>query len=119
VTGLEAIASKLIKSEINGKVTGVTCIGRNGDFEHTIFAPLVIVADGCFSKFRTEFVSRENISVDSHFGGFLIKNCNLPHIGYGHVVLAKPAPILLYQVGPNETRILVDIPGKLPKNMRV
>ncbi len=30
------------------------------------------------------------------------------------MILAKPSPILLYQIGTRDTRILVDIPGTLP-----
>jgi squalene monooxygenase len=30
------------------------------------------------------------------------------------VLLAKPSPVLLYQIGTHDTRVLVDIPGKLP-----
>jgi squalene monooxygenase len=33
---------------------------------------------------------------------------------HGHVILADPSPILLYQIGTRDTRILVDIPGTLP-----
>lgn len=33
---------------------------------------------------------------------------------HGHVVLGNNAPVLLYQIGQHDTRILVDIPGKLP-----
>lgn len=45
----------------------------------------------------------------------VLEDANLPHPGYGHVVLANPSPILLYQISSRETRILVDVPGsKLP-----
>jgi squalene monooxygenase len=45
----------------------------------------------------------------------VLKDCALPHQNHGHVVLAKPSPILLYQIGTKDTRILVDIPEPLPK----
>ncbi|KNE70464.1 hypothetical protein AMAG_20119 [Allomyces macrogynus ATCC 38327] len=36
---------------------------------------------------------------------------------HGHVVLADPSPILLYQIASRDTRILVDVPGsKYPSN---
>jgi squalene monooxygenase len=33
---------------------------------------------------------------------------------HGHVVLGNNAPVLLYQISQHDTRILVDVPGKLP-----
>ncbi|KAJ3290555.1 Squalene epoxidase [Borealophlyctis nickersoniae] len=44
----------------------------------------------------------------------VLTDCELPYQNRGHVVLGKPSPILLYQIGTHDTRILVDIPGKLP-----
>jgi squalene monooxygenase len=38
----------------------------------------------------------------------------LPTSNHGHVVLGNNAPVLLYQISQHDTRILVDIPGKLP-----
>ncbi|KAI9031382.1 squalene epoxidase-domain-containing protein [Hyaloraphidium curvatum] len=77
-------------------------------------APLTFVADGCFSKFRKDYVDR-TIEVPGHFVGLVLDHADLPHPGYGHVVLANPSPILLYQISSTETRILVDVPGaKLP-----
>lgn len=43
-----------------------------------------------------------------------MKDLELPFPNHGHVVLAKPSPILMYQISTHDTRILVDIPGKLP-----
>lgn len=40
----------------------------------------------------------------------------MPEPNHGHVILAKPTPILLYQIGSHDTRILVDIPTPLPKS---
>ena len=77
------------------------------------FAPLTLVADGCFSKFRKQFIDK-TVSAKSHFVGFVIKDCPLPFPYHGHVILANPSPILLYQIGTHDTRILVDVPGKLP-----
>lgn len=43
-----------------------------------------------------------------------MKDVPLPMPQHGHVILAKPSPILMYQIGTHDTRILIDIPGKLP-----
>lgn len=38
----------------------------------------------------------------------------MPFPNHGHVLLATPSPILMYQISTHDTRILVDVPGKLP-----
>src|ERR1700730_14373467 len=45
---------------------------------------------------------------------FILKDLTLPFPEHGHVVLAKPSPVLLYQISTHDTRVLVDVPGKLP-----
>jgi squalene monooxygenase len=81
-----------------------------------VFAPLTIIADGCFSKFRRQVIAKKPI-VKSNFVGLVLTDCILPNSNYGHVVLASPSPILLYQIGTRDTRILVDVPGKLPSSI--
>ena len=75
---------------------------------------MTIVADGCFSTLRKKFVEKQ-AKAKSHFVGLVLKDCKLPFPNHGHVVLANPAPILLYQIGTRDTRMLVDIPNPLPK----
>lgn len=41
-------------------------------------------------------------------------DAELPRQKYGHVILSKGPPILLYQIGEHETRALIDIPVNLP-----
>lgn len=43
-----------------------------------------------------------------------MKDAALPLPNHGHVILAKPSPILMYQIDTHDTRVLVDVPGKLP-----
>lgn len=43
-----------------------------------------------------------------------MKDLQLPLPNHGHVVLAQPSPILMYQISTTDTRVLVDVPGKLP-----
>ena len=50
----------------------------------------------------------------SNFVGLILKDARLPAPNHGHVVLGKNAPVLLYQISEHDTRILVDVPGKLP-----
>lgn len=48
--------------------------------------------------------------VRSKFYGLELHDCALPRRFHGHVVISNAAPILLYQIGGNETRILIDVP---------
>jgi squalene monooxygenase len=54
------------------------------------------------------------VQVRSNFVGLILKDTPLPAPNHGHVVLGNSAPVLLYQISTHDTRILVDIPGKLP-----
>ncbi|KAI9223874.1 squalene epoxidase-domain-containing protein [Blastocladiella britannica] len=89
---------------------------KTEDVTTTFRAPLTIVADGCFSKFRRDVLGTQ-MQAPSHFVGYVLNNCDLPAPNHGHVVLADPSPILLYQIGTHDTRVLVDVPGsKMPSN---
>lgn len=37
---------------------------------------------------------------------------------YAELVLAKTSPVLIYQISSTETRVLVDIRGKMPKKLK-
>ena len=37
----------------------------------------------------------------------------MPYQRYGHVILVEPNPVLLYQISPTETRVLVDVPSEI------
>lgn len=115
VTMKEMTVTRLISEKGSEKVIGV-CATTKGDEdkEEKIYAPLTLVADGIFSKFRKEFFTRQT-NVMSHFVGFLLHDFELPFPQKGFVTIAKLSPILMYQIAPHDTRVLVDVPGELPK----
>ncbi|KAK9812223.1 hypothetical protein WJX73_005146 [Symbiochloris irregularis] len=77
-------------------------------------AALTLVCDGMYSSLRSK-LSVPNIQHPSYFVGLLLRGCTLPWPNYGHVVLARPSPILFYPISSTEVRCLVDVPGdKLP-----
>jgi squalene monooxygenase len=79
----------------------------------TLYAPLTIIADGCFSRFRPD--NAPPPVTRSHFVGLVLEDAELPVPQHGNVVLgSQHGPILLYQIGTHETRMLVDVKGKLP-----
>ena len=83
-----------------------------------IRAELTIVCDGCFSKFRTGLV-KAPITVHSHFVGVVMKDCPQFTPDHAELVLVKcGGPVLIYQIGSHETRVLVDVREPLPKDMR-
>ena len=83
----------------------------------TLKANLTIVADGCFSRFRTG-LSDAKVLISSHFVGIVMHDCPQFCEGYAEIVLAKTGPILIYQISSNATRVLVDIQGKMPSDIK-
>lgn len=80
-------------------------------------ANLTIVADGCFSKFRKGLVNAP-VSVSSHFVGIIMHNCPQYRAGHAEIVLSTTGVNLVYQISSNATRILVDIQGKMPSDIK-
>lgn len=80
-------------------------------------APLTVVADGIWSGFRKIANTAAPVHISS-FVGVIVTHppmeAPVPHRRCGHVVLAQPSPILIYQISPTETRVLVDVAGKMP-----
>lgn len=89
---------------------------ETGDIQE-LHAPLTVVADGLFSKFRKNLTSSK-VSVSSHFVGFLMENAPQFKANHAELLLVNPSPVLIYQISSNETRVLVDVRGELPRNLR-
>ncbi|OAQ35449.1 SE-domain-containing protein [Linnemannia elongata AG-77] len=108
VTVVEATVNKVLYND-----DGVRATGKIAQSTTVYRSPIVVIADGCFSKFRKQFLGK-NVSISSHFVGIVLKDYIPPVKEHGHVILATPSPILMYQISPTETRMLIDVPGKLP-----
>ncbi|TRM68643.1 squalene epoxidase-domain-containing protein [Schizophyllum amplum] len=130
---IEATVSNLITRDLEPQVVvGVraTRKGKTGDEQETFSAPLTIVADGCFSNFRSTVLGEENTvkpTVRSHFVGLVVRNVKLPHPNHGTVCLVQNhGPVLLYQIdqGNREgergtgTRMLVDVSQPFPEDLK-
>ncbi len=85
------------------------------NFKHAR-ASLTVIADGCFSKFRKDF-NPLTVKVSSQFVGTILHNCPQYKSGHAEIVLSSHGPILIYQISTNDTRILVDVQGKLPTDI--
>lgn len=134
VTVVEGSARNLITCDHTRRVIGVqVAVKAKGvpvEAEETVvrnfYAPLTIIADGCFSKFRNAATGSpadpkvlppiKPIKTRSHFVGAVLKNIPLPQPRHGTVCLTPNGPVLLYQIADKaeETRMLVDVKGKLP-----
>lgn len=128
VTTFEATVRDLTEDD-NGTVTGVAATIKAAasgadekageDEEIALRAPLTIVADGCFSKFRRTHGSTIAPIVRSNFVALELKDAPLPSPQHGHVVLGPAGPTLLYQISTHDTRILIDVQGaKLPSQAK-
>ncbi|KAI9804444.1 MAG: hypothetical protein M1825_001343 [Sarcosagium campestre] len=111
VTVVETKVTELINGGETGQILGVR--SQTDGKPDYFFGHLTIIADGYASKFRKQYIRHQPV-VRSKFYGLELKDLELPRPGYGHVVLGDGSPVLLYQIGSNETRVLVDIPENLP-----
>ncbi|KAI5282323.1 Squalene epoxidase, partial [Ascosphaera aggregata] len=111
VTVVETTVTQLVKSTNGPEILGVLST-TDGKADY-YFAPLTVVADGYASKFRKQHHMNQP-QVRSKFFGLELINAQLPAPGYGHVLLSDKPPVLLYQIGTHETRILCDVPENLP-----
>jgi squalene monooxygenase len=112
VSVVETKATDLVTCSHTQQVLGVECTSKD-NVRACYFGHLTVVADGYASKFRKQH-HPHTPKVRSRFWGLELIDTKLPKPYYGHVLLSDNAPILLYQIGTHETRILVDIPENLP-----
>uniref|UniRef100_A0A2K5ECJ7 Squalene monooxygenase n=1 Tax=Aotus nancymaae TaxID=37293 RepID=A0A2K5ECJ7_AOTNA len=111
---------KAAMAEPNAKfIEGVVLLEEDDADKETgdtkeLHAPLTVVADRLFSKFRKSLISNK-VSVSSHFVGFLMKNAPQFKANHAELLLANPSPVLIYQISSSETRVLVDIRGEISR----
>ncbi|AEO67618.1 733f9685-ac51-42a0-bf82-501ebcb9e58f [Thermothielavioides terrestris] len=116
VTLLEATALELLRDETTGAVVGAAC-ARTGDSPAKHYASLTVLADGSCSNFRSLFTPHRP-KAQSRFWGLELVDARLPRHGYAFAVLGQGPPILMYQIGARETRILIDIPHDKQRQLR-
>ncbi|KAH0534046.1 hypothetical protein FGG08_007353 [Glutinoglossum americanum] len=109
---VEATAKELLKREGSGRVVGVECLA--GKEKQCYFAHLTIIADGQASNFRSQYIKHTPIA-KSKFWGLKLTDADLPSYGLAYGVIGNGPPILIYQIGTHETRILIDVPNSIYK----
>ncbi|XP_072805798.1 squalene monooxygenase isoform X2 [Vicugna pacos] len=113
---IEGVVLQLIEED--DAVIGVQYRDKETGDTKELHAPLTVVADGLFSKFRKNLMIPNKVSVSSHFVGFLMENVPQFKANHAELILVNSNPVLLYQISPNKTRVLVDIQGDVPRNLR-
>ena len=123
---LEATVTDLIECPLTRRVVGVRA-RRDGetDSKEAFYADLVVIADGCFSNFRSAVMGCNNAQMSkpalrSHFVGAILEDVTLPIPQHGTVALIKGhGPVLIYQIGEHDTRILIDVKNPVPSDLKV
>lgn len=111
VTVVETKVTGLVTSSYTNEVLGVESITK--DLKDCYFAQLTVAADGYASDFRKQH-HQYTPKRRSKFYGLELIDADLPCPNTGHVLLSEDPPVLMYQIGTHETRILVDVPDNLP-----
>ncbi|KAL2752004.1 hypothetical protein ACRALDRAFT_1037401 [Sodiomyces alcalophilus JCM 7366] len=110
ITLVEATALEILREARTGAVIGAKCsTGRDGDTINYL-AHLTILADGSGSNFRSQFTACRP-QAQSRFWGLELLDADLPFHNYAYGVIGSGPPMLMYQISPRETRILIDIPN--------
>lgn len=81
----------------------------NGE-EQTLKWDRVVGADGRGSIVRRSLGMASKRVTCSRMIGLIVEGVSLPNDGYGHVILGGPGPILLFNLGAQRIRIVVDVP---------
>ncbi|CDO73864.1 hypothetical protein BN946_scf185016.g21 [Trametes cinnabarina] len=120
---VEATVSELIECPLTGRVLGVRATRKEeGAVEkEAFFADLTVIADGCFSNFRNQVMGKAALTpeVKGHFVGLILEDTTLPIPKHGTVALVKGhGPVLLYQIGTHDTRMLVDVKNPVPSDLK-
>jgi squalene monooxygenase len=119
---VEASASEFIECEHSHRVIGVRATRKGAEEKESFWADLVVIADGCFSNFRNAVMgsAARKTSTKSQFVGAILEDARLPIHQHGTVALVKGfGPVLMYQIGEHDTRILIDVKQPLPSDLKV
>ncbi|CAN3358830.1 squalene epoxidase Erg1p [Diutina catenulata] len=116
VTTLEATVTSILYDGDPEVAVGVRA--RADGLTNSYYASLVISCDGIYSKFRKDLPTMGTPSVGSYFVGLHMKNAQFPAPGRGHVILGDHAPILMYQIAPEDSRILCAYRSSKPPSQK-
>ena len=78
--------------------------------KYTVYAEMIIGAEGRSSMVRKKFKDAPKGETVSVMTGIMLENAKLPYWEYGHIFLGKPGIVLAYTVAPQKVRICIDVP---------
>lgn len=105
VTWIEGNVTKVTRDASDpDHVTGVTVKTDDGVKDYQ--ASVTFACDGIWSKFRKEHAENYIPLIGSYFVALALKNAKFPAKNRGNVILGDHAPVLVYQVSEDETRML-------------
>jgi squalene monooxygenase len=90
-------------------------IERAGRAAQTVLAGSIVGADGRSAVSRKWLRLRDDRVALSCTAGVLLEDAELPHEGFGHLVLSGPGPAFIYRIGPRHLRACLDVPSGLPR----
>lgn len=108
VTKIKGKVIRVLEND-NGNVCGIEYASKDSENSLKVYANLTIVCQGSASRLRMG-LSKGELKVKGHMMGFILEDCNPPFENHGHVIIADPAPILVYPVATNKLRVLIDFP---------
>ena len=104
--GVAFIPYARVRSVEDERVT----FSRNGTAE-SLTAARIVGADGRASIVRRSLGLSITPRICSRMVGITLGNVDLPLEGYGHVLCGGPGPILMYRLGEQCVRVVVDVPS--------
>ncbi|RKP32459.1 SE-domain-containing protein [Metschnikowia bicuspidata] len=117
VTWVEGNVTAVIRDEIDpDHVIGVK-VKVAGGMCNEFFASVTFACDGIWSKFRKEHAPDYVPTVGSYFVGLALMHAKLPVKHHGNVILGDHAPVLVYQVSSEETRMLCAYKSTKPPSL--
>ncbi|KAI2621195.1 squalene epoxidase-domain-containing protein [Hypoxylon sp. NC1633] len=111
---IQATASELLWSESPKRVVGVRCRSLAAEQSVDYYAQLTIIADGQASNFRSKLTGRPPVA-NSRFWGLELDDADLGSYSLALGIIGHDGPVLMYQIGEREVRILIDIPDTVYK----
>ncbi len=88
---------------------GQATVVHNGQ-RHTVSASRIVGADGRGSIVRRSLGLQTSRLASSRMVGVKLRGVTLPRKGYGYVFNGGPGPVLMYHIGDDWVRVIIDVP---------
>lgn len=97
-----------LSMEDSGNVNGVVYKADNNETA-ALESRITIVSQGSLSSLR-KGLNKAKTDIKGYMLGLVLEDAELPFESHGHVIMADPAPVLVYPVGSGKVRVLIDFP---------